>query len=88
MTGRFRTAREERVAGVDSSRATGARSAALRKEGRRAVQRRSRNAHGAACNRNNRGRNDRKRMGSLAKTRDEPMLRGAVRSGDGGRWQR
>jgi hypothetical protein len=43
------------------------------------------NAHGAACNRNNRGGNDRK-MGVLAKARDNPMLlASAARSGGGER---
>ena len=64
------------------------RSAAPHKEGVLAVPRRAGNARGAACNRNNRGRNDRRRMGILAKARDEPMRRETVVSGDGGRWQR
>ena len=59
------------------------RSVAPRKEGARAVPRctvprRTGNARGAACNRNERERNDRRRMEILAKVRDEPMLRGAA----------
>ena len=59
------------------------RSAAPRKEGacavpRRAVPRRAGNACGAACNRSERERNDRRRMEILAKVRDEPMRRGAA----------
>ena len=46
------------------------RSAAPRKEGARAVPRRAGNACGAACNRYEKGRNDRRRMGILAKARD------------------
>ncbi len=43
------------------------------------------NAHGAACNRNDRGGDDRK-MGVLAKARDNPMLlASAARSGGGER---
>jgi hypothetical protein len=38
-------------------------------------------ARGAARKRNDRGRNDRRRMEIVAKTRDEPMLRAWARSG-------
>ena len=63
-------------------------SAVPRKEGVLAVPRRAGNARGAACNINDRGGNDRRRMGILTKARDEPMRRITEVSGDGGRWQR
>ena len=64
-------------------RRSSAHCAAPRKEGaravpRRAVPRRAGNARGAACNRNERERNDKRRMEILAKARDEPMRRGAA----------
>ncbi len=47
----------------------------------RAVPRLAGKARGAAQKRNDRGRNDKRRMEIVAKTRDEQMLRAWARSG-------
>jgi hypothetical protein len=47
----------------------------------RVVARLAGKARCAARKRNDRGRNDRRRMEIVAKTRDEPMLRAWARSG-------